>query len=145
MLVRLAVYLKGKNAKNFRHGREYGSARWGGAKDIGKRIKPIRRQRRMSQIALSEIIDCSPNHLSYIENGNRSMSFASFVQMRSLILDALKICAAVNKKSVPFFMYDLPSSLRIQDFHKFLPGDGLFLTQEATQLMEFCLVVRQQL
>ncbi|NCE65830.1 conjugal transfer protein TraG [Pseudoflavonifractor sp. 524-17] len=27
-LVRLAVYLKGKNAKKYRHGMEYGSARW---------------------------------------------------------------------------------------------------------------------
>ena len=32
--IRLAVYLKGKNAKKFRHGEEYGSARWGGQKDI---------------------------------------------------------------------------------------------------------------
>ena len=30
----LAVYMKGKNAKKFRHGVEYGSARWGTAKDI---------------------------------------------------------------------------------------------------------------
>ena len=30
----LAVYLKGKNAKKYRHGMEYGSARWGTAKDI---------------------------------------------------------------------------------------------------------------
>ena len=32
--MRLAVYLKGKNAKKYRHGMEYGSARWGGPKDI---------------------------------------------------------------------------------------------------------------
>ena len=32
--LRLAVYIKGKNAKKYRHGREYGSARWGSAKDI---------------------------------------------------------------------------------------------------------------
>ena len=31
---RLAVYLKSKNAKKYRHGMEYGSARWGNAKDI---------------------------------------------------------------------------------------------------------------
>ena len=30
----VAVFLKGRNAKKFRHGREYGSARWGTAKDI---------------------------------------------------------------------------------------------------------------
>ena len=32
--LRLAVYLRGKNAKKYRHGMEYGSARWGIAKDI---------------------------------------------------------------------------------------------------------------
>ena len=32
--LRLAVYLRGKNAKKYRHGMEYGSARWGTAKDI---------------------------------------------------------------------------------------------------------------
>ena len=32
--LRLAVYFKAKNAKKFRHGVEYGSARWGTAKDI---------------------------------------------------------------------------------------------------------------
>ena len=31
---RLVVYYKAKNAKKFRHGKEYGSARWGNAKDI---------------------------------------------------------------------------------------------------------------
>ena len=33
-VLRLAVYLKGKNAKTFRHNREYGSARWGKHEDI---------------------------------------------------------------------------------------------------------------
>ena len=41
VLVRLAVYLKGKNAKKYRHGMEYGSARWGGPKDIAPYIDPV--------------------------------------------------------------------------------------------------------
>lgn len=32
--LRFAVYLKGKNAKKYRHNQEYGSARWGNAQDI---------------------------------------------------------------------------------------------------------------
>ena len=32
--LRLAVYLRSKNAKKYRHGMEYGSARWGTPKDI---------------------------------------------------------------------------------------------------------------
>ena len=34
VFLRMAVYLKGKNAKKYRHGIEYGSARWGTAADI---------------------------------------------------------------------------------------------------------------
>ena len=34
VVLRMAVYLKGKNAKKYRHGIEYGSARWGTAADI---------------------------------------------------------------------------------------------------------------
>ena len=40
-LVRLAVYLKGKNAKKYRHGMEYGSAQFGNAKDIAPYIDPV--------------------------------------------------------------------------------------------------------
>ena len=36
----LAVYLRGKNAKKYRHGMEYGSARWGTAKDIEPFMAP---------------------------------------------------------------------------------------------------------
>ena len=38
--LRLAVYLRGKNAKKYRHGMEYGSARWGTAKDIEPFMAP---------------------------------------------------------------------------------------------------------
>ena len=38
--LRLAVYLRGKNAKKYRHGMEYGSARWGSAKDIEPFMAP---------------------------------------------------------------------------------------------------------
>ena len=38
--LRLAVYVKGKNAKKYRHNMEYGSARWGNAQDIAPYIAP---------------------------------------------------------------------------------------------------------
>ena len=38
--LRLAVYLRGKNAKKYRHGMEYGSARWGTTKDIEPFMSP---------------------------------------------------------------------------------------------------------
>ncbi len=41
VIVRLAVYMKGKNAKKYRKNIEYGSARWGTAEDIKPYIDPV--------------------------------------------------------------------------------------------------------
>ena len=38
--LRLAVYMKGKNAKKYRQGMEYGTARWGNAQDIAPYVAP---------------------------------------------------------------------------------------------------------
>ena len=40
-IMRRLVYFKAKNAKKFRHGMEYGSARWGNAKDIEPYVDPV--------------------------------------------------------------------------------------------------------
>lgn len=52
---------------------------------LGKRIKAARKRRGLSQLALSEALDCTPNHLSFIENGNRSLSLAKFVQLANAL------------------------------------------------------------
>ena len=41
VVIRLLVYVKGKNAKKYRKGMEYGSARWGGAQDIKPYVDPV--------------------------------------------------------------------------------------------------------
>ena len=41
LLLRLVVYLRGKNAKKYRHGYEYGAARWGTAEDIRTYVDPV--------------------------------------------------------------------------------------------------------
>ena len=41
VVIRLVVYTKGKNAKKYRKGIEYGSARWGNAEDIKPYIDPV--------------------------------------------------------------------------------------------------------
>ena len=41
VIVRLIIYVKGKNAKKYRKGMEYGSARWGNAKDIEPYTDPV--------------------------------------------------------------------------------------------------------
>ena len=38
--LRFAVYMKGKNAKKYRQGAEYGTARWGNAQDIAPYVAP---------------------------------------------------------------------------------------------------------
>ena len=41
VVLRMAVYLKGKNAKKYRHNMEYGSARWGTHDDIAPYMDPV--------------------------------------------------------------------------------------------------------
>ena len=41
VIIRLAVYAKGKNAKKYRRGMEFGSARWGTAADIAPYVDPV--------------------------------------------------------------------------------------------------------
>ena len=41
---------------------------------VGKRIGQLRKRRGLSQLMLSEMIDRSPTHLSYIETGAKSIS-----------------------------------------------------------------------
>ena len=41
VIVRMIIYTKGKNAKKYRRGTEYGSARWGGADDIKPYTDPV--------------------------------------------------------------------------------------------------------
>ena len=41
VIIRLIIYTKGKNAKKYRRGTEYGSARWGGADDIKPYTDPV--------------------------------------------------------------------------------------------------------
>lgn len=41
VIIRLAVYMKGRNAKKYRKGMEYGSARWGNVEDIKPYIDPV--------------------------------------------------------------------------------------------------------
>ena len=44
VLIRLIVYVKGKNAKKYRKNVEYGSARWGNAEDIKPYVDPVFRE-----------------------------------------------------------------------------------------------------
>ena len=56
VIVRLAVYIKGKNAKKYRKGIEYGSARWGKAEDISACGHSISTSKKCSLVLLSKCL-----------------------------------------------------------------------------------------
>ena len=68
--LRLAVYLKGKNAKKFRHGSEYGSARWGKPSDI----EPFKDHDPKNNVILSQTeqitLSSRPSQPKYARNKN---------------------------------------------------------------------------
>ena len=69
-VLRLAVYLKGKNAKKFRHGSEYGSARWGKPSDI----EPFKDPDPKNNVILSQTeqitLSSRPSQPKYARNKN---------------------------------------------------------------------------
>ena len=68
--LRLAVYLKGKNAKKYRHGEEYGSARWGKPSDI----EPFKDPNPKNNVILSQTeqitLSSRPSQPKYARNKN---------------------------------------------------------------------------
>lgn len=56
---------------------------------VGKRLQNVRKHRGLSQQMLSEVIDCSPQYLSYIETGQKGMSLDTFI----MLINALNVSA----------------------------------------------------
>lgn len=67
---RLVVYFKGKNAKKFRQGEEYGSARWGTAKDIEPFIDPVFENNVLLTQTERLTMNSRPKHPKYARNKN---------------------------------------------------------------------------
>ena len=57
--------------------------------EVGNRIKRFRKRQGISQSELSEMIDCNQSHLSYVENGAKSVSLDLLVR----IANALRVSA----------------------------------------------------
>lgn len=70
VILRLAVYMKSKNARKFRHGMEYGSARWGTAQDI----EPFMSEDFRNNVILTRterlMLDGRPKNPKYARNKN---------------------------------------------------------------------------
>lgn len=67
-IIRLAVYMKGKNAKKYRKGIEYGSARWGNAEDIKPYIDPVFENNVLLTQTERLMMSSRPKHPKYARN-----------------------------------------------------------------------------
>ena len=65
VLIRLMVYFKGKNAKKYRKGIEYGSARWLAMLLLPSR-SPSSRERRMYSAGFHRVVDNFADECSYL-------------------------------------------------------------------------------
>ena len=70
VVIRLAVYVKGKNAKKYRKGMEYGSARWGNAEDIKPYIDPMFENNVLLTQTERLMMSSRPKHPKYARNKN---------------------------------------------------------------------------
>ena len=68
--LRLAVYLKGKNAKKYRHNVEYGSARWGTHEDIAPYMDPVFQNNVILTQTERLTMSSRPKNLKYARNKN---------------------------------------------------------------------------
>ena len=70
VVFRGVVWLKGKNAKKYRHNREYGSARWGNAKDIKPYVDPKPENNMILTATESVTMNSRPKPIKYARNKN---------------------------------------------------------------------------
>ena len=68
--LKAVIYFKGKNAKKYRQGEEYGSARWGNAKDIEPFIDPVFENNVLLTQTERLMMSSRPKHPKYARNKN---------------------------------------------------------------------------
>ena len=102
VLIRLIVYVKGKNAKKYRKGIEYGSARWGTAEDIKPYTDPVFQNNvLLTQTERLSLIHISPTILQlYVFLSRSNYPISSFrSSLRRSISNLEKI------RAITFFTY----------------------------------------
>lgn len=70
LILYIFVYLKGKNAKKYRHGVEYGSARWGNANDIKPYVDPDFEKNVILTKSERLMMNSRPKNLKFARNKN---------------------------------------------------------------------------
>ena len=91
-VLKAVIYFKGKNAKKYRQGEEYGSARWGNQKDIEPFIDPVFENNVILTQTERLMMSGRPKHPKYARNknviviGGRAGSFLGEYQAGGLIV-----------------------------------------------------------
>jgi len=68
---------------------------------LGKRIRKYRKKKGITQSALSELIDVSPNHISKIENGATKLSLPVLVKIADVLEASLDVLLLRDVKESP--------------------------------------------
>lgn len=106
---------------------------------LGARIRSVRKKRKLSQIALAELVDCSPTYLSYIENGERGMNLETFVKLANTLTvtaDELLVDSLIN--STKFSNHELAETIAdCSEYEKHTLIDVLAATKEALRKNAF--------
>lgn len=86
---------------------------------IGKRIQEIRKKRKMSQSALSEIIEKAPTFVSYIESGIRGMSLETLVTIANALEVSVDVILsdnlAVNDQAFEYDMAEIMNGITVYE------------------------------
>ena len=68
---------------------------------LGQKIKAIRKSKGLTQQVLSELVDCSPTYISYIESGHKTMSLEMLVDIANALESSTDILLADSLDTIP--------------------------------------------
>ena len=99
-IIRLAVYVKGKNAKKYRKGMEYGSARWGNSADIAPYIDPVFANNVLLTQTERLMMSSRPKQPKYARNKNVLVIGGSGSGKTTLLYQRIRARAEAGEKSI---------------------------------------------
>lgn len=104
------------------------------SKAIGKNIKKYRRLRGLRQEDLAELMDLSPNFISMVERGEKTLSLDSFVR----IANVLQVSADMLLADVLDTGYTLKSSLLTEQLESLDKNDREMILDTVETLVRHC-------
>ncbi len=101
------------------------------SKAIGKKIKTYRQQRNLRQEDLAELTDLSPNFISMVERGEKTLSMDSFVR----IANVLHVSADMLLADVLETGYEIKSSMLTERLEKLSKKDRDMIMETVETLL----------